>query len=206
MERSLTRRGQERRDQLVAEAIRLFAEQGYHRTSVSEIVNACGVGKGVFYWYFESKEALLLAILDESLEALRREQAAAFEGVADPVERIAVGIGASLDFLSANDDVGKVFEFAATDATFASAMERGIEIVVEDITKHLKEAIVDSLIPDRDPYFLGYGIATITMHFFRSFLGSQASQEIGRDDVAAAAVEFCMHGIGLGETGAPRRA
>ncbi|MBW3557793.1 MAG: TetR/AcrR family transcriptional regulator, partial [Actinobacteria bacterium] len=31
-----------------------FADHGYHPTSVAEIVQGMGVGKGVFYWYFSS--------------------------------------------------------------------------------------------------------------------------------------------------------
>ena len=48
MRSKLTPRGQERRGQLIACAARLFAERGYHPTSVADIVAALGVGKGVF--------------------------------------------------------------------------------------------------------------------------------------------------------------
>jgi len=51
-----------------------FAERGYHPTSVAEIVRAIGVGKGVFYWYFSSKEELFLEILKEAQTDLRRRQ------------------------------------------------------------------------------------------------------------------------------------
>jgi AcrR family transcriptional regulator len=44
---------------LLAAATRLFAERGYDRTSVQEIVEAAGVTKGALYHYFGSKEDLL---------------------------------------------------------------------------------------------------------------------------------------------------
>ncbi|MET0738224.1 MAG: helix-turn-helix domain-containing protein, partial [Acidimicrobiales bacterium] len=53
--RRLTPRGEQRREQLMAYAIGRFASHGYHTTSVAEIVEGIGVGKGVFYWYFDSK-------------------------------------------------------------------------------------------------------------------------------------------------------
>ena len=75
--RQLTRRGQERRERLLEYATQQFAEKGFHPTSVSDIVDGVGVGKGVFYWYFESKDELLIEILREALRDLRSTQAAA---------------------------------------------------------------------------------------------------------------------------------
>ena len=83
MARRLTQRGKDRRDQLMQFAATRFAEQGYHPTSVSEIVAGLGVGKGVFYWYFDSKEQLFLEILKEAQTDLRRRQQQAI-GDADP--------------------------------------------------------------------------------------------------------------------------
>ena len=74
----------------------LFAERGYHPTSVADIVESLGVGKGVFYWYFSSKEELLVEILRESHQDLRRRQQAAIGDEPDPVLRIELGIRASI--------------------------------------------------------------------------------------------------------------
>lgn len=49
-------------ERLLAEATRLFAERGYDRTSVQEIVEAAGVTKGALYHYFGSKDDLLSEI------------------------------------------------------------------------------------------------------------------------------------------------
>ncbi len=69
-------------------AARLFAERGYDPTSVADIVESLGVGKGVFYWYFTSKEELLAEILKASNHDLRRRQQAAIGDEPDPLERI----------------------------------------------------------------------------------------------------------------------
>ena len=74
MRRKLTPRGRERREQLMTCAARLFAERGYHPTSVADIVAALGVGKGVFYWYFASKDELLTELLKASNHDLRKRQ------------------------------------------------------------------------------------------------------------------------------------
>lgn len=65
---------------LMAAATRLFADQGYDRTSVQEIVEAAGVTKGALYHYFGSKDDLLhgiygrlLGLQQQRLDALARE-------------------------------------------------------------------------------------------------------------------------------------
>jgi len=49
-------------------ALKLFAEKGFHATSVSEIASAAGVSKGLLYSYYESKEALLAALFSDLIE------------------------------------------------------------------------------------------------------------------------------------------
>src|SRR2546423_15430640 len=90
--RRLTQRGRDRRSQLMEFAARRFAENGYHPTSVAEIVEGMGVGKGVFYWYFSSKEELLAEILRDAQLELRRRQQQAIGDEPDPVRRIEAGI------------------------------------------------------------------------------------------------------------------
>lgn len=55
----------ERRSELIATAQQLFYTKGYERTSVSDIVKAVGVAQGTFYYYFDSKTAVLEALVDE---------------------------------------------------------------------------------------------------------------------------------------------
>ncbi len=54
---------EDRKASILESALTLFAEEGYHGTSISKISKHAGVSKGLMYNYFESKEALLKAIL-----------------------------------------------------------------------------------------------------------------------------------------------
>ena len=56
---------------LLDTALRLFAENGYHATTVPEIVQAAGVGHGTFYEYFRSRRDILVA-LTEPVNSNRR--------------------------------------------------------------------------------------------------------------------------------------
>jgi len=66
-----------RREQIVGAATRVFAEEGFRRSTTREVARAAGVSEGTIYNYFEDKDALLLAILDKLNETERR--AADFE-------------------------------------------------------------------------------------------------------------------------------
>ncbi|MBT2384114.1 TetR/AcrR family transcriptional regulator [Streptomyces sp. ISL-11] len=71
---------------LLAAATRLFADQGYDRTSVQEIVEAAGVTKGALYHYFGSKDDLLHEVYGRVLR-LQQERLDAFAEADAPVER-----------------------------------------------------------------------------------------------------------------------
>jgi AcrR family transcriptional regulator len=60
-----TSRREETRRALLDSASRLFAEKGYHATTVPAIVEAAGVGHGTFYEYFGSRRDILLALTRE---------------------------------------------------------------------------------------------------------------------------------------------
>ena len=70
----------ERRSELIACAQKLFYSKGYESTSVSDIVKAVGVAQGTFYYYFDSKTAVLEAVVDE---LIAQAQAILQEIVAD---------------------------------------------------------------------------------------------------------------------------
>jgi len=54
-----------RRAQILAAASRVFARQGFHRTTVREVAREAGIADGTIYLYFASKQELLLALLGQ---------------------------------------------------------------------------------------------------------------------------------------------
>ena len=177
-----------------------FAASGYHPTSVAEIVDGLGVGKGVFYWYFDSKEQLFLEILREAQTDLRRRQQQAIADEPDPIRRIELGLRASFAWSEAHRDHNKLIQFAATERTFAGALRRGQEIAVGDVVKHVKEAIAQGRIRDADPDVLAHAMFGVAAHLTRTFIYERGESA---DTVADAAVAFCLEGL-LGDARSPR--
>src|SRR3712207_2109776 len=61
-----------RRAQILDAATHVFAEQGFHRTTIRDVARAAGVADGTIYNYFANKTALLLGLLDRINESERR--------------------------------------------------------------------------------------------------------------------------------------
>lgn len=59
----------QKRDQIAAQAGRLFAAQGYERTSVAEIARAVGTSAASVFYYFNDKAALFRAVFERDLPA-----------------------------------------------------------------------------------------------------------------------------------------
>jgi AcrR family transcriptional regulator len=192
MERRLTQRGKERRQQLLAYSTQRFAERGYHPTSVADIVAGLGVGKGVFYWYFESKEQLMHEVLREAHRSLRRAQQDAIGEEPDPVRRIELGIRASMAWFDKNRNLVNLFQFAASEERFAPAMRRGQEVAIADTVRHVKDAVVEGRVGDTDPDLLAHAILGVTGQLARAFIHERTASV---DDVADAAVAFCLEGL-----------
>lgn len=63
-------------------------ERGYVALGVAEICKAAGVPKGSFYYFFDSKETLALAVVDEHWTAQRRDWQRLLAGDAPPLRRL----------------------------------------------------------------------------------------------------------------------
>ena len=61
---------EERRKEIIETAGKLFEEKGYEQTQVQDIVNEIGVAKGLFYYYFKSKDEVMEELADRYADAI----------------------------------------------------------------------------------------------------------------------------------------
>lgn len=61
----ITKEPEERKQEILDTAMRLFYEKGYEKTSMTDIAKAIGVAQGLCYRYFPSKEALFDSAIDQ---------------------------------------------------------------------------------------------------------------------------------------------
>jgi AcrR family transcriptional regulator len=97
-----------RRSELTRQAARLFAQKGYHGTSIGDIADALGVQKGSLYSHIASKEDLLYDALMEGAAAFHASLDAIPED-APPVEKIRLALRGHLRVVAEQLDVATVF-------------------------------------------------------------------------------------------------
>ena len=97
-----------RRRELTREAARLFAQKGYHGTSIGDIAEALGVQKGSLYAHIASKEDLLYETMRDGADAFH----AALDAIPEDtqaVERIRLALRGHLRVVAEQLDVATVF-------------------------------------------------------------------------------------------------
>ncbi|MBS0354837.1 MAG: TetR/AcrR family transcriptional regulator [Proteobacteria bacterium] len=82
------RRKEARPSELAAAALSLFIEKGFAATRLDEVAARAGVSKGTLYLYFDSKEALFKAVIEEGVLPLFDEMEAKLETLRDDPERL----------------------------------------------------------------------------------------------------------------------
>ena len=116
-------------------ATRIFARRGYQDTSMDDIAASCGVTTPMLYAYFDSKEGLLLACLDEGDKRLRAAISEAVEDAAGAEQRLWRGIRALFRFFEEDRDMWALGYRAGPGAPqFAAAAARSRQAMVELLT------------------------------------------------------------------------
>lgn len=99
MKTSTTRvQPEQRREDILEMAIKLFARDGYADTDLQVLADRLTIGKGTLYRHFGSKENLFLAAVDRVMRSLKEHVDATVTDVEDPFEQITTGIRAYLEF------------------------------------------------------------------------------------------------------------
>lgn len=88
-----------KRRHLIKSGMKLFAEKGYHRTSIEEIATKAGISKGGFYLYFHSKEEFICKSFQYFYQEIMKKIAQVNINELPPRDRLAEQINAIMNYL-----------------------------------------------------------------------------------------------------------
>src|ERR1700730_4709747 len=168
-----------RRRQLLDVALGVFADRGFHRTSMEDVADAAGVTKPVLYQHFSSKRELYLELLDDVGSRLVDAVTHAVAASAGPRQQVEAGVAAYFRFVALQSHSFRLLfgSGARGDEDFADAVRR-----IED---RMATAIANLIETDLEPEhreMVGYGIVGLaevtSRHWMASRQGDDAAPEV----------------------------
>lgn len=181
----------ERRHQLLATALRTFAEQGYHQASMNDIADAAGVTKPVLYQHFGSKRELFLEVLREVGGELGARVREATAGAPSPHQQVCRGFEAWFRWVDERRDGFTVL--------FAGDVRRDPEFTTEaakverQIADSIAELILVEGLSEERRRLLAYGIVGLGESTCRRWLAKEI--DLDADDLAVQVAELVWAGL-----------
>lgn len=134
------KKGERRKQELLKIAYRMFIEKGYENTSIDEIIAEAGIAKGTYYYYFESKEATLEAVIEMMIEEEVGRAKAVLE-TSLPVPQKLVSVIYSLRPAQDEQVIAKALDVTENIVMHEKVNRRIVEEAVPLLTEVVKEGI-----------------------------------------------------------------
>jgi AcrR family transcriptional regulator len=190
----------ERRAAIQSSALEVFAERGYHTTSIDDIARAAGISKALIYEHFASKQQLHADLLEAQASELYRRIADAVDTVEaeSGAARLTAGLEAYLSFVEERRDAWRVLFRETVDPESAAALDR----VSAQVTALVAALIAqdpgatprDEAHPETDR-----GIQQLAQMLVGAIQSSanwwDDHREVRRDRVVETAMEFAWFGL-----------
>ncbi len=152
-------------------SLKLFANKGFHGTSISDIAKAAGISKGLAYNYFESKEKILNAIFEEAINSgsILEEQ---LKNITDPYEKIAFIIQAMFDYIRNEEEFWRLyFAMSLQPEIFETSQTVNIkfaQMYLTIIEKLFKEVGIKKSMLEARLFFAGLDGLGLQYFFYRA--------------------------------------
>ncbi|HDQ03411.1 MAG TPA: TetR/AcrR family transcriptional regulator [Deltaproteobacteria bacterium] len=79
---------EKKRAEIAQKAIEVLAKRGFQATTIQDIANAAGLGKGTIYHYFKTKEEILWAVSEQMFRETERSLGAALLRINEPMDKL----------------------------------------------------------------------------------------------------------------------
>lgn len=147
------KKGEKRKQELLKIAYQMFIANGYDQTSIDEIIEAAGIAKGTYYYYFASKEQTLEAVIDFMIDGEIARASAIMQMDISVPEKI-VGIISSLRPEQNEAPIGEALNrpenIIMHEKVNRKLIDRVLPLLTEVVTQGIQEGIYScSNVPER---------------------------------------------------------
>jgi AcrR family transcriptional regulator len=142
------------RDRILQAAQQIFAQKGYHRALVDDIVHASGTSKGAVYHHFPNKEALFLALVDELSARLADSIAVAITGAHGALGKVEAALRAGLLTFAQHRELARILllESVSLGAAYEAKRTEVHGRFADLIRGYLDEAVAEGAIAPIDTH------------------------------------------------------
>lgn len=146
MARTIAKDHDQKREQILKNAAKVFATEGYDRASMSMLARECGISKANIYHYYDSKDALLFDILETYLRDLRDVICSTDLEGQTPSERLRNVIGVTLRAYQGADhehqvQLGSMSALPEDQQTLLRGYQRDMVNFVRDIVQSISPEV-----------------------------------------------------------------
>jgi AcrR family transcriptional regulator len=156
---------EERRADILAAAKRVFAKKGYHATTIADIAKAAKLSYGSIYWYFDSKDALFHALMENEEQLLRKHvtEALATPSHGSPDAPFRAAVRATFEFFEADRALVKLLfrDSYALGDRFEKHLFGIYEGFVGDIEAMVLDAQKKGLVIDAPARMVAFSVAAL---------------------------------------------
>jgi AcrR family transcriptional regulator len=180
--RVLTSKGRQTREAIEQAARKLFAERGFHGTTLADITSAAGKSSAVFYRYFDDKEDLLAALAQSFLHEVVTPSGLSLHLPDSPDDDAFFASVVTGYWNIFKQNIGimiAVAQLAATQQRFAAVQNEfrrfGMDIVAASVRRAQEQGYGAELNPEHT----AAAIALLFENFTSVFVGRAASGGLG---------------------------
>ncbi len=137
----------DRKKEIMAKAVEVFARKGYHQARISDITRAVGLGHSTFYLYFPSKEAMFIECVDQVFQTM-------FSGVWDeikhednPLKRLRMRGEVVLKYHPEFLDILQALQGTLDDPRLETKRREIYASIAKTVERDIDKAIKNDLIP-----------------------------------------------------------
>jgi AcrR family transcriptional regulator len=172
---------EQRRQQLFAVALELFARRGYRATTMDDIAEAAGVTKPLVYQHFSSKRALYLELVDSIAQELLVAIRGGVLQAQGPRQQVELGFAAYFRLV-----INREAEFRllyGRDHAEDKELGRALR-TVEDAIAEAIDPLIDAGLDDDHRRLLAYAVVGMAEGASRRFMAQRPSGERGVEEEA----------------------
>ena len=136
---------EKRKNQILDAAMKTFSEVGFHKARMSDIADTSGLSKGSLYWYFDSKDSIILNLLEKffgpelnDLKTLLTDSRSAEDRLGIYVDRVSDDMVSMLKWMPLiHDFIALAFRKEPVRKAISSYYQRHLEILLSLIQQGL---------------------------------------------------------------------